>query len=102
MLQKRDDDSKQPKLDGFAIKFTSGNDRAKKITHIITRTMALDYQFPYSLEENKGFRELLAVLEPRYDLPSPDVCCRSCRRRRSLLLYVRYHVISHALTMTLA
>jgi len=31
--------------------------------------MAIDYQ-PYSVVENRGFRELMAVVEPRYQLPS--------------------------------
>jgi hypothetical protein len=74
MLQKQECGSKQPKMDGIfppnvSAKFSSGHDRARKITQSIARMMALDYQ-PYSLVENKGFRELMAVLEPRYELPS--------------------------------
>ena len=74
MLQKQDSNSKQPRMDGIfspnvIAKFNSGHDRARKITQCIARMMALDYQ-PYSLVENRGFRELMAVLEPRYELPS--------------------------------
>jgi hypothetical protein len=72
----RDEDersaSKQRKLDVMFESTTplpSDNPRAVQITSAITKMMALDFQ-PYSLVENRGFRELLHLLEPRYQIPS--------------------------------
>ncbi|XP_038160178.1 zinc finger BED domain-containing protein 4-like [Cyprinodon tularosa] len=45
------------------------NPHAMKITEALTQYIALDDQ-PLSVVENIGFRRLLSVLEPRYEIPS--------------------------------
>lgn len=45
------------------------NPRAVKITEALTQHIALDDQ-PFSVVDNVGFRRLLSILEPRYDIPS--------------------------------
>ncbi|XP_026284719.2 zinc finger BED domain-containing protein 4-like [Frankliniella occidentalis] len=49
--------------------FPRDNKQAKKITRKILEMIALDYQ-PISIVEDKGFRALINLLEPRYVLPS--------------------------------
>lgn len=43
--------------------------KAKQITEAIARMMILDFQ-PFSLVEDAGFKRLMRVVEPRYQLPS--------------------------------
>lgn len=50
-------------------KMSRENPRAVKITEALTHFIALDDQ-PLSVVENVGFRRLLSVLEPRYEIPS--------------------------------
>ncbi|XP_034034592.1 zinc finger BED domain-containing protein 1-like [Thalassophryne amazonica] len=45
------------------------SDRAKAITNAIGVFIAADIR-PYSVAQNKGFKHLLNVLEPRYEIPS--------------------------------
>ena len=68
-LQKADEDdsaepAKQIKMDSMfppANQMSSDNPRASMITNAIGRMIALDYQ-PYTLVENRGFKELLQIL----------------------------------------
>jgi len=50
-------------------KMSRDNPRAQKITEGIAYFIALDDQ-PLSAVENAGFRHLLGILEPRYEIPS--------------------------------
>ncbi|XP_073722443.1 zinc finger BED domain-containing protein 4-like [Misgurnus anguillicaudatus] len=50
-------------------KMSRDNPRALKITEGIAYFIALDDQ-PLSVVENTGFRHLLGILEPRYEIPS--------------------------------
>ncbi|KAL1249064.1 hypothetical protein QQF64_022382 [Cirrhinus molitorella] len=50
-------------------KLSKDNPRSIKITEALTHFIALDDQ-PLSVVDNVGFRRLLGVLEPRYDIPS--------------------------------
>lgn len=45
------------------------SDRAKAITNAIGVFIATDVR-PYSVVQNEGFKNMLKVLEPRYDIPS--------------------------------
>ncbi|XP_039456235.1 E3 SUMO-protein ligase ZBED1-like [Oreochromis aureus] len=49
--------------------FAAQSDRAKGITEAIGVFIAAD-MMPYSVVQNKGFKHLMNVLEPRYDIPS--------------------------------
>ncbi|XP_077063574.1 E3 SUMO-protein ligase ZBED1-like [Siphateles boraxobius] len=53
----------------FAPKLSSTSKRAKNITKGIAFFICKDMR-PYSVVENEGFRYLLEVLEPRYNIPS--------------------------------
>ena len=44
------------------------NPKAVKITQALTQFIALDDQ-PLSVVDNMGFRRLLNILEPRYEVP---------------------------------
>jgi hypothetical protein len=82
-LQKADEDdsaepAKQIKMDSMfppANQMSSDNPRASMITNAIGRMIALDYQ-PYTLVENRGFKELLQILEPRYHIPASTTFSR--------------------------
>ena len=50
-------------------KMSKDNSRAIKITEALTHFITLDDQ-PLSVVDNVGFRRLLKVLEPRYEIPS--------------------------------
>lgn len=43
--------------------------RSKRITKAIAHMIACDLQ-PYSIVEDRGFKNLITILEPRYQLPS--------------------------------
>ena len=58
-----------------ANQMSSDNPRASMITNAIGRMIALDYQ-PYMLVENRGFKELLQILEPRYHIPASTTFSR--------------------------
>ncbi|KAL3969495.1 Arf-GAP with GTPase, ANK repeat and PH domain-containing protein 2 [Sarotherodon galilaeus] len=49
--------------------FAAQSDRAKAITKAIGVFIAADLR-PYSVAQNKGFKHLMNVLEPGYDIPS--------------------------------
>ena len=49
--------------------FERGSDRAKAINRAVGKMIAIDLR-PFSVVENDGFKELVDLLEPRYDLPS--------------------------------
>lgn len=53
----------------FPSKLSSTSKRAKNITKGIAFFMCKDMR-PYCVVENEGFRYLLEVLEPRYNIPS--------------------------------
>jgi tRNA (cytidine32/guanosine34-2'-O)-methyltransferase len=53
----------------FEKKLPINSDRAQKIKRAIGLFMALDMR-PFSVVENEGFRNLLHLLEPRYEMPS--------------------------------
>ena len=53
----------------FHTKLPINSDRTQKITRAIGLFMALDMR-PFSVVENEGFRNLLHLLEPRYEMPS--------------------------------
>lgn len=57
-------------------KFGSSHPRQKQITDAIAVMMAADYQ-PYSLVEDRGFKHLMNVCEPRYHLPTRTTFSRS-------------------------
>lgn len=64
--------NKQPTLQSFISQkssWTIDSERSLKIHKKIGLMMAIDLQ-PFSLVENKGFRDLLHELEPRYEIPS--------------------------------
>ena len=50
-------------------KFAKDSAKAKSITNKVMEMMALDDQ-PFSLVEDRGFRQLIEHIEPRYSLPS--------------------------------
>lgn len=50
-------------------KMSNDNPKAAKITQALTQFIALDDQL-LSVVDNMGFRRLLGVLEPRYEIPS--------------------------------
>lgn len=63
---------KQAKVDELLAKrgtLDANHPRAQAISDAIAKMMAIDYQ-PYSLVEDRGFVNLLSVLEPRYHVPS--------------------------------
>lgn len=45
------------------------NPHYKEITNAVARMIALDFQ-PFSVVEDEGFKKLLQVLDPRYQIPS--------------------------------
>ena len=51
------------------IPFQKDSVKAKAMTRAIGTMVAVDLR-PYSIVENKGFRELLRILEPRYSMVS--------------------------------
>lgn len=53
----------------FGIKLPSNSTRANAITRAVGVFIAADMR-PYSVVENSGFRHLISVLEPRYEIPS--------------------------------
>ncbi|KAK0141840.1 Zinc finger BED domain-containing protein 1 [Merluccius polli] len=55
--------------DAFKQCFPAGSDRAIAITKSIGVFIAADMR-PYSVVENKGFKKMIKVLEPRYEIPS--------------------------------
>ena len=55
--------------DAFKQCFPASSDRAKAITKSIGVFIAADMR-PYSVVENKGFKNMIKVLEPRYEIPS--------------------------------
>ena len=70
---------KQPKMDSmFKAKDYLHKDhpRARQLTTAITRMIALDSQ-PYAMVDDPGFRELMYVAEPRYQLPSSTTFSRN-------------------------
>lgn len=50
-------------------KFSMDNPRAKKISEVVTQFIVLDDQ-PLSIVDNVGFRRLMNLLEPKYEIPS--------------------------------
>lgn len=71
-LIKLKDRTKQITLEGIidrVSKFSTNDDRAKKINNLIAEMICIDLQ-PFSIVENKGFLRLLSHLEPRYTVPS--------------------------------
>ena len=56
-------------LESFNSKLAPTSQRAQSITRSIGKFIALDMR-PYSVVENKGFKDLLHVLEPKYTIPS--------------------------------
>lgn len=70
---------KQGKLDECFVnvaKFESSHPRQRQITDAIAVMMAADYQ-PYSMVDDRGFKHLLSVCEPRYHLPARTTFSRS-------------------------
>ena len=68
----RDTDKRQPTLQQTLAKrekMSRDNPRAVKITDALAEYIALDDQ-PLSVVDNLGFRRLLCILEPRYEIPS--------------------------------
>nr|XP_054592988.1 E3 SUMO-protein ligase ZBED1-like [Nothobranchius furzeri] len=55
--------------ESFRQPFTRDSKRAKEIDRVIATFIAVDMR-PFSVVDNIGFREMLRVLEPRYNLPS--------------------------------
>ncbi|XP_057684886.1 E3 SUMO-protein ligase ZBED1 [Corythoichthys intestinalis] len=53
----------------FKQPFSGGSDRAKAITNAVGVFIAADLR-PYSVVENAGFKHMIKVIEPRYQLPS--------------------------------
>ena len=53
----------------FAAKLPHSSNRAKSISGVILQFIVKDLR-PFSVVENAGFKNLLAVLEPRYKVPS--------------------------------
>ena len=62
-------DAQQLLPDTFKQCFPASSDRAKAITKSIGVFIAADKR-PYSVVENKGFKNMIKVLEPRYEIPS--------------------------------
>lgn len=63
---------RQPTLEQMLAKrekMSRDNPRALKITDALAEYIALDDQ-PLSVVDNLGFRRLLCILEPRYEIPS--------------------------------
>lgn len=52
-----------------SLKLSATSGRAKAITSGVACFIAKDLR-PYSVVENSGFRNLMKILEPRYDMPS--------------------------------
>jgi hypothetical protein len=72
-------DCKQRKLDTILKPvdyFPKDHPRARQLTKAITRMIAIDSQ-PYSVVDDRGFRELMSVAEPRYRLPSRTTFSRT-------------------------
>ena len=64
--------SKQPSLTECLSRskpYDASSKRAKDITHAVTVYLAKDMQ-PFYTVEREGFRQLLKVLDPKYQLPS--------------------------------
>ncbi|KAI2660455.1 Nuclear receptor subfamily 1 group I member 2 [Labeo rohita] len=61
----------------FGIKLPSNSTRAKAITSAVGVFIAADMR-PYSVVENSGFRHLISVLEPRYEIPSRTHLTATC------------------------
>ena len=57
-------------------KLQTSNSRHKKITEKIAGVLIHDFQ-PYSFVEDRGFKELMEELEPRYKIPHRTTFCRS-------------------------
>lgn len=66
---KRKDAQQQLLTAAFKQPFAAESDRAKAITKSIGMFIAADMR-PYSVVENKGFKNMVKVLEPRYEIPS--------------------------------
>ena len=65
------DDSQQATLTMIAkkkAKLETSSSRHKKITKKIAGVLIHDFQ-PFSFVEDKGFKELMKELEPRYEIP---------------------------------
>ncbi|XP_017261968.1 E3 SUMO-protein ligase ZBED1-like [Kryptolebias marmoratus] len=63
-------DSKQTQIDkSFISKLPSSSARAQKITKSVAVFICKDLR-PYSVVENKGFKNMLKILEPRYAIPT--------------------------------
>ena len=56
--------------------YASSNLKQKAITEAIGTMIALDYQ-PYLIVDDRGFRHLINVLDPRYQMPSRTTFSRS-------------------------
>ena len=57
-------------------KLETSSSRHKKITEKIAGVLIHDFQ-PYSFVEDRGFKELMEELEPRYEIPYRTTFCRS-------------------------
>lgn len=53
----------------FKQHLAGSSDRAKAITNAIAVFISTDLQ-PYSVVENTGFKHILKVIEPQYEIPS--------------------------------
>ncbi|XP_063218417.1 zinc finger BED domain-containing protein 4-like [Bacillus rossius redtenbacheri] len=58
-----------PAIFDARMKFKPGDHRAADITRLIGEMICLDNQ-PLCIVENKGFRQLISKLEPRYTIPT--------------------------------
>ncbi|XP_038157148.1 zinc finger BED domain-containing protein 4-like [Cyprinodon tularosa] len=72
-------------------KMSRDNPHAMKITEALTQYIALDDQ-PLSVIEDIGFRRLLSVLEPRYEIPSRQYI--TDRELPKLYDFVKRHIQS--------
>eukprot|EP00064_Thunnus_orientalis_P002859 superscaffoldBa00000222_g2867 len=68
MGAKSNDAQQQLLTVAFKQPFAAESDRAKAITKSIGVFIAAD-MMPYSIVENKGFKSMVKVLEPRYEIP---------------------------------
>lgn len=62
-------DMKIPEMFKMSQKLSASSDRHKALTQAIATFIALDMR-PYSVVENKGFKYLMSIAEPRYNIPS--------------------------------
>ena len=58
------------------LKLETSSIRHKKITEKIAGVLVHDFQ-PFSFVENRGFKELMEELEPRYEIPHRTTFSRS-------------------------